>query len=141
MSEVRVNGVIPAPVGEVWAAAGDFSGIAGWVPALAKSELALRSTGSQVGDVRSCTIDGGPTLTENQTARSDADYTYTYAIPENPLPMKNYESTISLRAQNEQTLMEWTASFDPTGPEDEVIGMVEGLYQAGIDNLKQRFGG
>ena len=55
--------------------------------------------------------------------------------------MKNYESTISLRAQNEQTLMEWTASFDPTGPEDEVIGMVEGLYRAGIDNLKQRFGG
>ena len=141
MSEIRVSGVIPAPVGEVWAVVGDFGGIAGWVPALAKSELASGSTGSQVGDVRSCTIDGGPTLTENQTARSDADYTYTYNIPENPLPMKNYESTISLHAQGEQTLMEWTASFDPTGPEDEVMGMVKGLYQAALDNLNQRFGG
>ena len=58
MAEVKVSGVIPAPVGEVWAVAGDFGGIAGWVPALAKSERAPGSTGSQVGDGRSCTIDG-----------------------------------------------------------------------------------
>ena len=65
MAEVRVSGVNPAPVGEVWAVVGDFGGIAAWLPALATSELASGSTGSQVGDVQSCTIDGGPTLTEN----------------------------------------------------------------------------
>jgi hypothetical protein len=141
MSEVRVSGVIPASVGEVWAVVGDFGGIAGWVPALAKSELAPGATGSQVGDVRSCTIDGGPDLVESQTARSDADYTYTYDITENPLPMNNYVSTIRLRVHGEHTMMEWTASFDPTGPEHEVTGMVKGLYQSALDNLYQRFGG
>ena len=142
MAEVRVSGVIPAPVGEVWTVVGDFGGIAGWLPAVAKSELAPGATGSQVGDVRSCTIDGGPTLTESQTARSDADYTYTYGIPENPLPMTNYESTVRLRDQGNQTLMEWTASFNPEpGQEVEVDGMIKGIYQAGIDNVRQRFGG
>ena len=29
---------------------------------------------------------------------------------------------------------------DDHGEEDNVTGMIEGVYQAGIDHLKQRFG-
>ena len=142
MTKVKVSGTISGRVAEVWAVAGDFGGIAEWLPALAGSNLASGSTGNQAGDVRQCTIEGGPTLTETQTARSDADRTYTYAIPEGPLPMKNYESTISLRAEGEQTVLEWSCTFDPNpGAEEELTGMVNGVYQAGIDSLRKRFGG
>ena len=141
MASIKVNGVIPGPVAAVWAVAGDFGGIANWVPALKDSNLTPESNGTSVGDMRQCNIDGGPSLVETQTARSDADWTYTYAIPEGPLPMKNYESTIRLEAAGDQTTLEWTATFDPDpGAEEELTAMVTGVYQAGIDTLKQRFG-
>ena len=56
--------------------------------------------------------------------------------------MQNYRSTISLSAAGDQTVVQWSSTFDPDpGEEDNVTGMIEGVYQAGIDHLKQRFGG
>ncbi len=141
MTKVHVSGTIPAPVDEVWQVVGDFGGIADWLPPLASSGAVAGASGTQVGDTRTCTIDGGPTLTEKLTSRSDADYTYSYAIAENPLPMENYKSTIKLHPQGDQTVLEWTGTFDPEeGQEEEVTGMVKGVYQAGIDHLMERFG-
>ena len=140
--EIRVSGVVGGRVEDVWLVVGDFGGIADWVPALAKSELAPGATGRQVGDGRTCTIDGGPSLAERQLARSDEGYTYTYEITENPLPMTNYQSTITLRAQDDETLMEWTCQFDPEpGQEQELEGMLKSIYRAGIDKVVQRFAG
>ena len=86
-------------------------------------------------------MDGGLTFQETQTARSDADYTYSYTIPEGGLPMKNYESKIRLRAEGDQTVMEWTCVFDPDpGMEDEISSMTRGAYRAGIDALRRCFG-
>ena len=142
MAEIRVSGVIRGRVEEVWLVVGDFGAIADWAPALAKSELAPGATGRQVGDGRTCTIDGGPSFAEVQLARSDEDYTYTYDIPESPLPCTNYQSTIALRAQGDQTLIEWTSQFDPEpGQEQELQGMLKSIYQAGIDQVAQRFAG
>ena len=142
MASIKVSGTIPGPIAAVWAVAGDFGGIAKWVPALKASNLAPESKGTSVGDMRQCDIDGGPSLVETQTARSDADWTYTYAIPGGPLPMKNYESTIRLETEGEQTKLEWSATFDPDpGAEEELTAMITGVYQAGIDTLRQRFGG
>ena len=42
MTKVKVSGTIPGPVAEVWALAGDFGGIAEWLPALAGSNLRSR---------------------------------------------------------------------------------------------------
>lgn len=142
MTKIHVRGTIPAPVAEVWALAGDFGGISGWLPALANSGLRHGGTGDQVGDIRHCEVDGGPSYDETQTAQSDADHTYTFAIYESPLPMKNYQSTIKLSAKRDRTVMEWSGTFYPDpGKEEEITGLVEGIYQAGIKSLNQRFGG
>jgi hypothetical protein len=142
MAKVDVKGTIPAPVTDVWAVVGDFGGISAWLPPLSDSGLLHGATGNEVGDLRQCTIDGGPTITESQTARSDADHSYSYAITEGSLPMQNYQATISLNAAGDQTVLQWTSTFDPDpGEEGNVTSMIEGVYQAGIDHLKQRFGG
>lgn len=142
MAKVDVKGTIAAPVADVWAVVGDFGKIAKWLPPLSDSGLLHGATGGEVGDLRHCVIDGGPTLTESQTARSDADHSYSYAITEGALPLQNYRSTISLSAAGDQTVVQWSSTFDPDpGEEDNVTGMIEGVYQAGIDHLKQRFGG
>lgn len=141
MAEIRARGTISAPVDEVWALVGDFGRIGDWLPTLVSSELADGATGNQVGDVRHCVMEGGMTFPETQTARSDADYTYRYTIPESGLPMKNYESTIRLRADGDQSVIEWSCVFDPDpGMEDEISDMTKGAYEAGIDALRQRFG-
>lgn len=142
MAKVEAKGTIPAPVAEVWAVVGEFGKIAEWLPPLSDSGLLHGATGNKVGDLRQCTIDGGPTLTESQTARSDTDHSYSYEITDGPLPLKNYRSTISLSAAGDQTLLQWSSTFDPDpGEEDNLTGMIEGVYQAGIDHVKQRFGG
>ncbi len=142
MAEIEVTGTIPAPIADVWAVAGDFGRVADWVPALAGSELGAGSDGSSVGDTRQCQIEGGPALAEAQTARSDADYTYSYAITESPLPLSNYASTIRLEADGDQTTLVWSASFDPDpGAEEATTSMINGVYEAGLATLQQRFGG
>lgn len=56
--------------------------------------------------------------------------------------MSNYQSTIKLRAQSGQTILAWSPTFEPqTGREGELTSLIEGVYQAGIDHLKQHFGG
>jgi hypothetical protein len=38
--------------------------------------------------------------------------------------------------------LEWSSSFLPAGvPETEAVKVIEGIYQAGFDNLKKMFGG
>ena len=142
MAKVTIDGSVLGSVEEVWAVVGDFGGIADWVPPLASSSLAPGATGKRIGDLREIVLDGGPTFMETQTARSDDDYTYSYTIPEGVLPIKNYEGTIKLRAEGDRTVVEWSSIFDPDpGAEEEVSGMVKGVYEAGIGDLQQRFGG
>ena len=38
-------------------------------------------------------------------------------------------------------MVHWSSEFDPVGaPEAEVVAVVQGIYQAGFDALKERFG-
>jgi len=96
----------------------------------------------QVGSIRQCTLEDGAQLLEKQTARSDVEHTYSYAITESPMPMKNYEGTVRLRqvTDSDATFIEWSASFDPD-PEvaDTLPSMVSELVAAGLASLKTRF--
>ncbi len=142
MTKVRETGVIPAPIADVWAVVGDFGGIAQWLPPLAKSSLEPGSTGDNVGDVRQVTIEGGPTFAEVQTARSDAAHTLTYTVPESPMPMRGYESTIELSDKGENTAIAWSCTFElDSGQEGELVDEVSSIYRAGIDSLRLGLGG
>ena len=56
--------------------------------------------------------------------------------------MTNYESTIVLRGQGDETVMEWTCQFDPhPGQEEKLEGTLKGIYKAGIDQVAQHFAG
>ena len=142
MTRVSVDEIIPASIEDVWAVAGNFGGLADWVPPIVSSALASGATGGEVGDMREIVLDGGPTFIETQTARSDDDRTYSYSIPDGVLPVKGYEGTIALRADGEATVVEWSSTFetDP-GAEQEVSAMINGVYEAGLDQLRRHFGG
>lgn len=144
MTEVYASTIISAPIGEVWDVVGDYGGIAKWHPAVNDTQIKDGPSADQVGSIRQCELDGGATLLERQTARSDDERFYSYVITDSPMPMTNYESTIRLRPVTDSgaTFMEWISHFDPApGAEGELSTMIAGVYKAGFESLKARFGG
>jgi len=144
MAKIYQSAVIPAPVAEVWQVAGDYARIYAFHPAVKSTKIEAGPAADQVGSIRLCTLEDGAQLLEKQTARSDDEHTYSYAITESPMPMKNYEGTVRLRpiTDSNTTFVEWSASFDPN-PEvaDELPSMVSELVAAGLESLKTQFAG
>jgi hypothetical protein len=86
---------------------------------------------------------GGGTVLE-KLERSDEDgQSYSYTIVESPLPVKNYSATIEVsEAEGGGCSIEWSSEFEAEGAtENDAAKAIEGIYQAGFDNLRKMFGG
>ena len=142
MAKASISAVIGASADDLWNVVGEFGGIANWHPAIAKSELAPGTPGDATGSIRTCSLGDGAQLREEQTARSDAGRTYTYSILESLMPVENYLGTISVTPDGDKARFDWSCTFDvPREAETEMVGMMNGVYQAGADALKAKFGG
>jgi uncharacterized protein YndB with AHSA1/START domain len=127
---------IAAPPEKVWAAIGDFCGIASWHPAVEKCELEKKGTDT----FRTLSLKGGGTIREQQTGWSDQMHTYSYSILESPLPVANYVSTITVAPKGGGSTVSWTSIFDAKGASDaDAQGAIEGIYNAGLESLKGKF--
>lgn len=120
----------------VWARIGDFNGAANWSPAIAKSEIESGAN-NQPGAIRKLTLHDGATIREELVARDDAAMKFTYKIVESPLPITDYQSTLSVAGDGEGSKVTWTGSFKPAAGTEpakasEIVG---GIYQRGLDNL------
>jgi Polyketide cyclase / dehydrase and lipid transport len=116
----------------VWARIGDFCGIAKWHPAVEKCEMADKDGATW----RTLSLKGGGTIIEKQLARDDAAMSYSYAITESPLPVANYQSTISVMKNGDGSMLMWVGKFDAKGASDEEAAKVMGgIYEAGLAEL------
>ena len=124
---------LDAPESEVWRLIGDFHRLDRWHPAVAKSERAL------IGDdeFRLLTTQDGGRFLEHLVAHDT--HSYTYAIVRSPLPVAHYEAKIEANTAGKGTEVTWSGSFTPTA--DNAEGVVAGIYEAGLNALKERFGG
>lgn len=120
----------------VWEAVGDFCGIADWHPAVESCE----ESDSDGTTRRTLTLAGdGGTLVEDLVSRDDEAMTYTYRIVEGPLPVQNYESTISVMAADEGSKLSWKGNFDPAeaATEDQATSVIGGIYDAGLQGIAE----
>ncbi len=116
-----------------WEAVGDFCAIADWHPAVTECAVSDHDGTPR----RTLTLDGGGTIVEDLVARDDDAMTYTYTIIESPLPVAGYESTIAVSADGDGSRIDWTGSFEPSGAsEDEAVGVMNGIYEAGLAGIK-----
>jgi len=127
--DVEVKGT-PA---QVWEKIGSWCSISDWHPAIATCEA------SQEGDanVRHLTTKDGAKIKEKQTASGDTSYGYT--ITESPLPVENYNATMSVEpsADGNNTKVTWSAQFDPKGAsEDDAKTTVKGILKSGLEAIK-----
>ncbi len=137
MLSVRMQVELKVPPDDVWNVVGRFNDLPEWVPAFEKISL------SEDGKVRHLTLaGGGGEIVEQLEDHSDGDRFYRYSIVSAPLPLSNYVSTVRVIAQGsgDHSIVDWSSHFTADGvPDEEAVGMVEGLYQAGFDRLQEIF--
>ncbi len=137
MTKIFMSTSLNVSADQVWKLIGGFNSLPDWHPAVEKSEL------TQDGQTRTLTLaGGGGTIVEDLKNADDGARSCTYSIVEGPLPVANYISTIKVSGEGESCTIDWSGEFDPAGaPESDARAAIEGIYQAGFDSLKERFGG
>jgi uncharacterized membrane protein len=117
-AEIDING----SADEVWAVAGDFGGIAGWMPGM-----------------ESCRVEGenriletmGMTITEKLISRDDASRTFAYSIVDG-VPVEHHEAVVTVTATDDGCHVTWVVDATP----DEMADLMNTVYQQSLDALK-----
>jgi len=136
MAKVSMSTPLGVTADQVWKLIGGFNALPDWHPAVEKSEL------EQAGQVRRLSLMGGGEIVERLESVSDNERVYSYRIESGPLPVSGYKSTIRVRDDGGKATVEWSSEFTPKGAsEQDAVAAIQGVYQAGLDNLKKMFGG
>ncbi|MBX3605251.1 MAG: SRPBCC family protein [Piscinibacter sp.] len=135
---------IDAPAANVWGRIRNFDALKDWHPAVAQSPA---DKGNEVGSVRQLELKGGGALTETLEAYDDARMRYSYRAKNGgALPVTNYTSTISVKADGNRSIVEWRGAFyrgypnndpPPDQNDEAAVAAITGVYQAGLANLKK----
>lgn len=135
---------IAAPPAAVWARIRNFDALKDWHPAVAQSPA---SQGNEIGSVREIVLKDGGKLSERLERWDDTAMSYSYrAAPGGALPVTNYASTITVRAEGEGSVVEWRGAFyrgwpnndpPPDQNDDAAERAITAVYQSGLGNLKR----
>ena len=119
-----------------WQTIGDFCAIADWHPAVEKCEESDANGTKR----RTLTLaGGGGTLVEELVSRDDDKMAYTYKIVDGPLPVQNYQSTISVSPNGDGSTISWTGQFDAKGASDaDAEKVIAGIYDAGLNSIAEK---
>ena len=130
---VDVNGTASA----VWAVIGPCCAIKDWLPPVG---TCTEKTGA-LPERTLVTKDGKATFVETQTARSDAEHSYSYSFKSSPLPVTSYMSTIKVIAKGAGvSTVTWSSTYVPdSGKEQDAQEALTGIYEAGLATIKARF--
>ena len=137
MPKVSMSTHLPSSVDQVWDAIGGFNAIANWHPAVETSQL------SDGGETRTLSLAGGGKIVERLERLDDQGRSYRYSIVDSPLPVSNYSAEIRVvpSEDGKGCSVEWSSEFAAEGASDqEASQVIQGIYQAGFDNLKKMFG-
>jgi hypothetical protein len=139
MAKVSMTSNYPVSAETIWSMIGQFNSLPEWHPAVTKCDIETK------GDTtfRRLHLMGGGTILEKLEKSKEDGQSYTYSIVESPLPIANYTATIRVRdTEGGGSTIEWSSEFEPKGaPEPDAVKAIEGIYQAGFENLRKMFGG
>lgn len=151
--EIKIN----APAAKVWGIIQNFDDMS-WLPAVASTSA---KGGNDDGATRVLTLKNGGTITEELKKHDPEKMTYAYKITEMStketithsgveekvpvLPVGNYAADIQVSADGNNSVVTWKAGYyraymnnNPPSQmnEDAANTAVEGVFKAGLDNLK-----
>ena len=144
MVKVYRSTVLDAPADRVWRDLRDFNGLANWHPLIELSRIEKGHPADKVGCVRNFQLKDGARIREKLLSLSDYDYSCTYSILDSPMDLSNYIATLRLLPVTEgnRCFIEWSAEFEcaPEKAAELVETVGDGVFQAGFDALKKRYG-
>ncbi len=122
-----------------WKMVGHFNHLDVWHPVVAMSTV--KGNADKKGAVRVLTLADGAKLIEVLLRHSDYDKSYTYKITKSPLPVMNYESTVSVKsAPGGKAVVTWSATFDAKdAPDEKAVEAISGVYEAGLGQVERHF--
>jgi len=135
-AEVSKQLDIAAAPDQAWAAVGEFCAIGDWHPAVATCELSNQGKDK----IRTLTLKGGGTIVEKLVKWEPRKHSYTYAIVSSPLPVSDYISTVSVKAQGQGSRLVWKGKFTPVGDEAKAKEVVAGIYTDGLAGIAKKAG-
>lgn len=154
--KVQMSVTLDASPDEVWEAIGHFDDM-NWHPAVASTEMTPEGAPVDIPDESTRVLhlkadEGDPTITEQLIGWDPEKRMYKYMITDvavEVLPVTNYSSTLQVKDKNGKAEVTWKAGFyrgypnnDPPAElnDEAAITAVEGIYQAGMDALVEKFG-
>jgi len=126
---------------KTWSAVKDFGGLHTWHPAVERTDI-RKGGDNKPGTVRVLSLKGGGTITETLTGHSEPARTLSYRIDKSPLPVVGYNSTLAVKSRGTGSTITWSSTFSakPGTKDDVAKKVIEGIYDAGFDNLKRQLG-
>ncbi len=136
MTAVKVTEKVAASAADVWTVMSDFGG-------LEPNEMIASCVvdGDGVGAVRTIALVGGGEVIERLESCDEGTREFSYAIiNESPLPVANYLSKVKVSDDGAGgTTVDWSSTFEPAGvPEADAIKLIEGVYQGGIQRVRDK---
>jgi mxaD protein len=137
MATARVNDELDASIDEVWELVKDFGDLGAWAP---DAEV-LDVEGEGIGAIRRVQAgDGsGAIFRERCEAFDPEGYSFSYAVLESPIPMRDYVAVVKLAELGPKRCgIEWSSEFEPVGaPEAELVQAIQAGYGYFIGSIKQ----
>jgi mxaD protein len=117
---------IAAAPDAVWEVAGDFGGLAAWMPGVESCEVE--------GDVRTIGM-MGMSVQEQLTGLDAGTRSLTYSVmPGGAVPIESHSATITVHPDGAGSRVTWEVTVSPDG----LQGMFEDIYQQSLGALKTR---
>ena len=132
---------IDANASRIWDVVKDFDGLDVWHPVFSGADYKSGSN-NEVGAIRTLTIQDGPSFDEELLAWDGMARSFTYrVIDPAPLPVKNYQSTMTImQLRPGVSNVTWTSSYENNSNGDmadgEVIEFLNGVYKAGLEQVR-----
>jgi len=138
---------INASADAVWNVIREF-GNASWLPMVDSSDS---DNGNEEGATRTLVLSSGDKVVEKLKSYNADKMSYKYRIPDathdvSILPVTNYSSTLSVKADGDKAVVTWKGAFyrgypnnDPPEElnDEAAVNAVSGLYKAGLTGLKK----
>jgi hypothetical protein len=128
---------VSATLSQVWSMIGPFCAIKDWLPPVGT----CTENGGSPSERTLVTKDGKATFVESQSARSDAEHSYSYTFKSSPLPVTAYASTIKVVPKSDGvSTVVWSSTYVPDpGKEQAAREALTGIYEAGLATIKAKF--
>ena len=141
MAKIHVSSAVPASIERVWEYISDFNGLPKWFPGVTDSHIEPGVPANEVGCIRNFGLENGARIREELLVLNDQDHSWHYKMIECPLPLSNYQATVRLSANGDNsTVAELDSQFDVAeAHEKEMVALMTSTYTGAFELLKKHF--